>query len=152
MNRKLYILCGVPGSGKSQWAMQKLQEPAHEETVICSANGYFVQPDGAFAYDRAKLSAAHEHCMRSCAEQIVHYGAPIVIIDNTNMTRWERSPYDLLGRAHGYEVNFVYFHCDPEVAANRNIHGVPLETIHRMLARREDFLPWERARLTVIRT
>ena len=54
------------------------------------------------------------------------------MVDNTNISRVEMAPYVQVAAALGYEVEVVRVRCDPRVAAQRNVHGVPSGTVYRM--------------------
>jgi predicted kinase len=58
-----------------------------------------------------------------------------VVIDNTNLSKWERADYIQLGIKYGYHIEIKVFEVTPEVSAQRNTHGVPLEACRRMQAR-----------------
>ncbi|MFA5947169.1 MAG: ATP-binding protein [Patescibacteria group bacterium] len=120
----LFILRGIPGSGKSTYA--KSQPGA----VICSADDFFVQPDGSYAYDKSKIQLAHDFCFKKCHDAL-HAGEQTVIIDNMNTTAWEISPYVMLGRNFGYRVEILNFPCDQQVGVSRNVHHVPLKDIEK---------------------
>jgi predicted kinase len=122
--KNLQILRGIPGSGKSTYA--KSQTGA----VICSADDFFVQPDGTYAYDKSKLQLAHDLCFKKCHDAL-HAGEQTVIIDNMNATAWEISPYVMLGRNFGYTAEVLNFPCDDKLGASRNIHDVPTEDVER---------------------
>lgn len=66
---------------------------------------------------------------------------PLVIVDNTNLTFEEVKPYVIGAYLYGYEVEFVEpttsWKDNADELANRNTHGVPLEAIKRMLARKQ---------------
>jgi hypothetical protein len=58
VNDAYVIVCrGLPGAGKSTY-VATLSPGA----VVCSADSYFVGPDGAYRFDPAKLGQAHEAC------------------------------------------------------------------------------------------
>lgn len=129
------VLQGVPGSGKSYFAADRLTR-AHAQVVTCSADDYFVQLGGGkYAFDPSKLGEAHGACFRKFIATVQKGQAEMVIVDNTNTTVAEISPYVLAAEAFGYEVEILRINCDPEVAAARNTHGVPPAAIHAMAAR-----------------
>jgi predicted kinase len=59
----------------------------------------------------------------------------VIVVDNTNLTALEMAPYVSLAMAYGCPVEIITVKCDPEVAAKRNRHGVPLAAIKGMAAR-----------------
>jgi hypothetical protein len=49
-------------------------------------------------------------------------------------------------QAYGAEANIIYLRIDPKIAAARNVHGTPVETVEKMAERLEktlkDLPPW----------
>jgi len=85
MNKILYIMRGVSGSGKSF----KAKQLAGENGVICSADDFFVEKGkGEYAFDPNLLGEAHQQC-QDRATQAVQQGLSPIIIDNTNTRLWE---------------------------------------------------------------
>ena len=131
--RKVYIMRGVSGSGKST----KARELAGETGKIHSTDDYFMK-DGVYNFDPRLLGRNHMRNF-SAFQNSLNQGIPIVICDNTNSRHWEYEKYVEAARNHGYEVEIVQMpHPDPVVAAKRNAHGVPETTIRRLLVRWED--------------
>ena len=64
-----------------------------------------------------------------------------MIIDNTHVQGWEARPYVLLALRHDYQISIkeplTAWAKDPVECAQRNQHGVSLQTIERMLQRWE---------------
>jgi predicted kinase len=125
------ILRGVPGSGKSTWARQH-----YPDASVFSADSYFMR-GGEFRFDPSKLGAAHAASLRGFVEWT--RSAPpgvrayeVGIADNTNTTIAEVAPYAAVALAYGHDLEIITFLCDPEIAAERNIHGVPYRTIVSM--------------------
>jgi predicted ABC-type ATPase len=130
---KVYILQGVPGAGKSTWIRENmLSRVPRSQPVVVSADHYFMR-GGEYRFDPTKLGAAHESCMRAFIGAITAARGDVVV-DNTNITALEMAPYYLAGRAMGFDVVLVRFDVDAKVAAERNVHGVPLAAIERMKA------------------
>lgn len=147
---------GVPGSGKSTTA----RELAGDTGVICSADDFFVDENGNYNYDGSKIGKAHIWCQNKFYMSLSKGKTP-VIVDNTNTTKKEFSSYIQTGIKFGYSVeikypdNKLWNACgealsDPELTpenrnfiilraselfAKRNVHGVPKETIVKMLDR-----------------
>ena len=130
----LYILRGCPGSGKSTLAA----ELRGERGRIFSTDEYFVGSDGEYVFDPKKVAVYHKRNQER-AREAVREGVSPVVIDNTNTTVWEMRPYVETGVRHGYRVQFVEpdtsWRYDPEQLSLRNSHGVPLDSIKRMLKR-----------------
>ena len=125
---KVTILRGIPGSGKSTWAKQN-----RKFVPVCSADDFWYgDPENPHEYrfDFRKLGEAHGACLRKFVH-LTSLGSDVVV-DNTNTTAVEMAPYIAWGLAQGYEVEIIRIDCPTHVAAQRNIHGVPLDSVHRM--------------------
>lgn len=139
--KKVIILSGIPGSGKSSWAKEHYHEYSGFEsyTAHVSADGYFRGVYGEYKFNPQKLNEAHAECLRLYTTDIV-YSAPaspsvVLVVDNTNTTALEIAPYAALALAFDFELEIVTFKCPPEVGAARNVHGVPLKTCKDMAER-----------------
>lgn len=125
---KVIILRGVPGSGKST------ESKKHPDAYIVSADHYFIGKDGIYRFDMDKIASAHGQC-KAKFEVALAEKRPLVIVDNTNTTVKELKFYVETAKSAGYVVEIVRIDCDPEVAAARNIHGVPKASVLKMAAR-----------------
>jgi tRNA uridine 5-carbamoylmethylation protein Kti12 len=140
--RKLIILRGVSGSGKSTKAKQIIKEAIKDgcfTSIICSADQFFVDPkSGRYEFEAKKLGIAHAYC-RAKVEAAVELGANLILLDNTNTMKWEYAPYVSMAEENDYECEEVVVGTlneeDLKVYANRNKHGVPLESIRKMAKR-----------------
>jgi predicted kinase len=52
-----------------------------------------------------------------------------IVVDNTNCTIAEIAPYVALAQAYGAEVEIVRINIDPEIAHERNTHGLVLGSV-----------------------
>ncbi len=168
--KRLYILRGISGNGKSTLSRSILRQehifPAqnsdnHENSTcssssvadeleqlfqkhVLSTDDYFINPrTQSYEFDGSKLGRAHEWNQNRVKQCMIQH-QPIIIVDNTNTQRWEARPYVLLAQEHGYEIVVkepdTPWRRDAGELAKRNVHGVPLEAIERMLGRwDEDF-------------
>ncbi len=133
--KKLIIMRGIPGSGKSMTASAIAPPEA-----ICSADDYFLDDKtGEYTFRPHELAAAHAACLRK-AISCVHSKTPIVIIDNTNIRLAHFTEYVQLAEIAGYEVDFYEF-VPPrdstlgeyvKECASRNKHGVGANACLRM--------------------
>lgn len=142
--KKLYILQGIPGSGKSTYIQKLVARLAPSRYRVVSADNYFVElGGGTYAFDASKLSDAHSQCFRLFINA-VQKGVDVVVVDNTNTSIGEVAPYQLGGQAYGYDVEIVRIQCDPAIAAARNVHGVPPEVVQSLHDRLAAFKapPW----------
>lgn len=161
--KKLIVLRGVPGSGKSHEATRIRNEAISDgkTSKIHSTDSYFLVTesgsDPKYVFDQNKIGDYHRQNQQA-ARQSMKSGVDVVIIDNTN-TRF-REFYDYVFSAvdQGYEVEFVEpsspWWCSvkpllhghrsekkltehAKTFTKRNAHGVPENAIMRMLVRWE---------------
>jgi len=119
--KKLYIIRGIPGSGKSTHA-RSLNIPDHFE-----ADMWFDQNGG---YDANKIKQAHSWCLSRTLESMREGRS--VVVSNTFIRLWEMKPYQEAAEHFGYEVE--------EITMNGrwpNIHAVPESKVQEMLNRFE---------------
>ncbi|MDO8601036.1 MAG: ATP-binding protein [bacterium] len=129
----VFIMRGVPGSGKSSIA----REIAHPEGVIHSTDQYFYDAKGEYRFDPSKLSEYHDKNYDAFCKSL-ELEKPVVVIDNTNVQRSHFERYVIAAKARGYLVREIEApKPDPAMAAKRNIHSVSEETIRQMLAQYE---------------
>lgn len=135
MDKKLYIVRGVPGSGKSTFALELVRA----NFLVCEADKYFYDKEGNYNFDGSKLKEAHEWCrdrvetfMKDSLLNDQFYRQ--IAVSNTFTREWEMQPYVDLAEKYGYRVFSV-------IVENRhggkNIHGVPDEVIEKMKERFE---------------
>jgi len=129
------ITRGLPGSGKSTYIKKN-----YPDVVACSADNAFMK-NGVYQFDASRIKEAHQSCMKQFLSAMIRRD-PLVVVDNTNISLWEASPYVAVAEACGYAVCFVRFDVSVETAAARNVHGVPHDRIKAMAQRFERSLPW----------
>ena len=126
MDKILYIVRGIPGSGKSTFA--KTLGGQHYE-----ADMYFVTPSGKYEFDPTKIKDAHQWCQNFVkTDMTLEY--PKIVVSNTSTQEWEMKPYYDMAKTYGYTVFSV-------VVENRhggeNVHGVPADKLEVMKNRFE---------------
>ncbi len=123
----LVLLRGLPGSGKSTAAKLFNKAPHFE------ADMYFMDADGNYQFDVAKIKDAHNWCRHSVMDAM-KADYPIVVVSNTFTQEWEMEVYYLLAEELGYMVVSM-------IVENRhggkNIHGVPEDKLEIMKNRFE---------------
>lgn len=128
--KRVIVLSGVSGSGKSTFSEDESFNESH--ALVCSADLYFYDKEGNYNFDGAKLGEAHASCFRNFID-FLRDGYEVMIVDNTNTTESEISPYMLGAAAFGYEAEIITFMCENEddvkVCAARNSHGVPFDKV-----------------------
>lgn len=132
----LYIMRGIPGSGKSTMARHILAQSLSEgaDGAIFSTDDYFMSPQGDYVFDPVKLAAAHAWNQDRAVRAMDKLDT--IIIDNTNILKAHYANYVAEAKARGYRINIVTVGSfDPDFVqecAMRNTHRVPLHTIQRM--------------------
>jgi predicted kinase len=135
----LYIIRGLPGSGKS--TLGNKLAPQH----CYAADDYFTN-NGVYSFDHTKLSLAHEHCFLKVSDALSR--GQTVAVCNTFTTLHEMNKYIQLSFKLG--INFLVIdlfnqgYTDEQLSVY-NTHGVPKETISRMRRRYEIFMDWKNA-------
>lgn len=132
---------GVSGSGKSTLANKTAEQLRKEHGCLVnihSTDNFFIDVHGNYKFDPTKLDYYHK-CNQKDVETSMSWNVSFIIVDNTNLTKKERKPYIDLAEKYGYEVEYLYpdtpWANNAEELVKRNTHGVPLESIKRMLAR-----------------
>jgi len=137
---RVIILRGFSGAGKSHYIKTHFAN-----AVICSADHYFINEAGEYEFKDPDL--AHGKCFRKFIEVIQgnfngDRNDAVVVVDNTNVRMSELAPYHQAAKAYGYQAEIIRIDCDPEIAAARNKHGVPLEKIQEWAAKFEKLPPY----------
>jgi predicted kinase len=126
MENTLYIVRGIPGSGKSTFA--KTLGGQHYE-----ADMFFIDEEGNYNFDFTKIKDAHQWCQGMVkSDMILEY--PKIVVSNTFTQEWEMKPYIDMAKEFGYVVFTI-------VVENRhggvNEHNVPEDKIEQMKNRFE---------------
>lgn len=119
----LYIIRGIPGSGKST-----LGELVADQAF--SADEYMVDERGKYKFDPTRLKECHDYCFRSVVSAMKVGTQPILAVCNTFSQEWEYMRYIFVALAYGYDpigVNVQGLH--------ENIHGCPGDQVLNMHGR-----------------
>lgn len=134
----LYIIRGLPGSGKSSLgdAITNFIWRSKEEHFFkdfYSADDYFTDYEGNYNFDPKKLKEAHEDCQNNVELAMQNEFVKKIAVCNTFSQAWEVEPY--LKLAEKYEYSPFVLECQNDFGS---IHNVPEESIQAMEDR------WER--------
>jgi predicted kinase len=120
-DKVLYIVRGLPGSGKSTFA--KSLGGVHFE-----ADMYFVDENGVYNFDPTKIKMAHNWCMIQTQKAMVDE-EPKIVVSNTFTQEWEMETYFKLANENGYQVYSIIVENRHE---GKNTHGVPDDKLQIM--------------------
>ena len=128
--KTLYIVRGVPGSGKSTFA--KSIGGIHIE-----ADQFFMM-NGKYNFDITKIKLAHKYCQNQTEAWMKTDGVQVnndkIVVSNTFTQEWEMEPYFKLAEKYGYKTFSL-------IVENRhggvNEHGVPEDKLEIMKNRFE---------------
>lgn len=120
-DKVLYVVRGLPGSGKSTFA--KSLGGVHFE-----ADMYFIDENGAYNFDPTKIKIAHNWCMIQTQKAMVD-GEPKIVVSNTFTQEWEMETYFKLANENGYQVYSIIVENRHE---GKNTHGVPDDKLQIM--------------------
>lgn len=129
----LYILRGVPGSGKSTYAKQIMENRVDAIGEHYEADMYFTDGDNYY-WSADKLFYAHKWCYFSVCKAMDKPSNDYVIVSNTFVTTKDIKPYVKAAQERGWDVSVLRF-------SNRfqNVHSVPPEVVQSMLDKFQDY-------------
>lgn len=115
----LHLIRGISGSGKSTYAESL-------KIKIVEADLFFINEQGQYCYDRKQIKLAHEWCQLE-VRRLLRAGYNVAVA-NTFVKKWEMKFYFDLAK----ELN-IYVKTKVCEGRYQNKHGVPAETIKRMI-------------------
>ena len=127
--KTLFLIRGLPGSGKSTFATHLVPD-----FLICEADKFFVV-DGEYVFDREKLGEAHSWCQKTVEAYMQNSEMfPKIAVANTFTRDWELNPYFDLADKYDYTVFSVIVE---NHHGNDSVHNVSNETVNKMRNRFE---------------
>ena len=143
--KTMFIMRGIPGSGKSTHAnrINLYMDVINVDSKIFSTDNYWMV-GGEYKFQPALLGEAHKDTQRQVRDhmiQIDHEGleTAVIIIDNTNILKSHMKPYEDMAKEYGWHVNYITVgKFDDEfvdMCAERNTHGVPHIAVSSMAKR-----------------
>lgn len=126
MKPTLYLVRGLPGSGKTSFAMVF----SNALRRVIEADSYFIDKNGNYNFDASKLFAAHKWCQDQVREEIS--AGFDCIVSNTSTTEREVEVYAKMAKECG--ANFVSLIVENR-HGSKSVHNVPDESIEKMHTR-----------------
>ena len=124
--KKVVVLVGIAGSGKSTWAKQSVLSSDEIRRLL---------------RDDPTDQSIHRivfKTMRDLLRRRLDLGMPVTYIDATNLTRRERRPYIKIASSYGCEAEAIFFDTPLEICLERNRarqRNVPEEVLRMMAAK-----------------
>jgi hypothetical protein len=142
-NDVIYILRGLPGSGKSIISKYFLENfdscSSCSSCSVCSADEYFCK-DGIYLWDKTKINLAHEFCYEQVVQSVKNK-TNFIIVDNTSSRLNEFSKYIELAKTFNYKTIILEIYCKNKEQAitfcKRGAHTIPIQDILKMYDRWE---------------
>ena len=138
MNKKLYLIRGASGSGKSSFVEAMMTNKDY--AVAFSADDWMVKK-GKYEYNKKRLPIVHKICLDQTEkamnpvfnEELENYGGwEHIFIHNTFTTKSELTPYYKLAEKYNYDVYSVVVENRHE---GKNTHGVTGESLAKQKER-----------------
>lgn len=129
--KKLILIRGIPGSGKTTFAKKLMQSDSFMPHLQhFEADMWFDRYNGG-KFDPKKLKKAHEWCQKQTKDHL-NMGFN-VIVSNTFIKRWEVEKYHEIAEECGCFVEEMTM-----TGEYQNVHGVPDSKVQSM---KENFEP-----------
>ena len=122
--RKIFIVRGIPGSGKTTLAKSIAKK---YNTKEFEADHYLLNKEGKYEYDKGKLAYAHSKCITEGFRHLQKNHA--VVFANTFIRKSEIEFYAKYMKEHN--INAEVYIAQPNFAG-KTLHNVPQEEIKRM--------------------
>jgi hypothetical protein len=136
--KTLYIIRGLPGSGKSTLGEQLAEgyldyhpEFGGMKSHSYAADDWFTDREGNYEFKPEELTEAHDECQSRVRGSMMS-GVEVICVCNTFSQAWEAVPYFKMCTDFGYIP--VVIECQSEFG---NIHGCPKDKIEEMRERWE---------------
>ena len=148
MSKKLIIIRGLPGSGKSYLA-NKITNGNRDAVFEADSYPDFWKIDSSgkeiFNFKPHLLEQAHTDCFRRFCQFVASSNSDCVV-SNTMSQKWEAWPYIMYAKARGIKIKILYpqtkWAWNPSECFRKNVHGVPLNTIRNMMRKWENHEDW----------
>jgi len=104
MSGTLFLVRGLPGSGKSTFATH-----IWNEYSVCEADKFFYDKEGNYNFEPSKIKDAHAWCKNEVETRMKDHQLnpqyyPEIAVSNTFTQEWEMKDYYELAEKYGYKV------------------------------------------------
>lgn len=130
---KLYILRGIPGSGKSTYG-KKIVDNAIDaglSAIKIEADDFFIK-DGKYNWNPKLIGMAHKWCQDNVRKALHLYD--VVVVANTSLSLTDVKTYIKIANEEYVDFEVVAIHGN-----HQNVHNVPEETLKKMREKMVDF-------------
>lgn len=126
--KTLYIVRGVPGSGKTSFVKNITSAINSEDVDHFEADQYFYNEAGDYIFNIDSLHQAHIDCQTNTYNSM-YTNVKHIFVSNTFTTEKEMKPYLIMAKEFNYKVICL-------VVENRHnnisVHNVPQEIVVKM--------------------
>lgn len=131
-SQKVFIICGLPGAGKTTLAKKLLSEGRIHD--FFEADMWMINQRGEYSFKPSKLKFCHQSCFNAFYDSLSE--GKSVAVSNTNLEKWEAERYILCAKLAGAEIEIIHI---PNEVNYGSVHGVPEDKVEKMRERREFF-------------
>ena len=129
MNGVLFLVRGLPGSGKTSFA-----SAIWNDYAVCEADKFFYDKEGNYNFDPSKLREAHTWCKNEVESKMIEHQNnqqyyTEIAVSNTFTQEWEMEDYFKLAEKYEYKVVSLILE---NRHGSQNVHGVPDEKLQIM--------------------
>lgn len=125
--KNLYLIRGLPGSGKTTFA--KTLHDALPNSAIFSTDDYMVDDNGEYKFSGEKLKHCHNQCQTDAKKEINSKNCINIIIHNTFTQLWEMKPYIDIVENSPFRFKITVIHIEGD---HGNTHNIPNSKINKM--------------------
>lgn len=128
--KKLILLRGIPGSGKTTFALFLKEQFINVRCETIASDDFFMH-NGHYHWDGMKIGEAHQWCQETVWQWMAE-SVPVIIVHNTFTRESELEPYLEMAKSSDYKVISLVVE---NRHGNTSVHGVPEHTLQKMKAR-----------------
>jgi len=128
MKNTLYIIRGLPGSGKSTYALKHLPTAMHFE-----ADRFFINEQFEYKFNAKLINVAHQWCFSNVIRALRN--GRDAVVSNTFTKMWELEKYLTLKENYDIDVDIKIIEIKTQF---ENVHGVSADKLEKMRNRWEE--------------